>query len=312
MSDFRFILEPYISIKNRFHCPACGKKSVFTRYIDIELKEYIHDTVGICSRLQKCAYHYPPKDYFEDQKKLSGEELISHQLMKSHLKPTNFKLKQNLPTSYIESSLVHKSIKGMGHNDLLSFLKNVMNEEAIEQIRTQYKIGTSSKWQGATIFWQVDDKNKVRTGKVVQYDSNTGRKGRINWVHSLMNLRDFNLKQCLFGQHLLNTYKSKPIALVESEKSAIIASIAFPEFIWMATGGLMNLKYDLLKPLSNRKVILFPDAGCYDKWNDKIKDLPKNIHFMISDLVKNKATDEEKEEGLDIADYILPIWLERN
>ena len=72
--------------------------------------------------------------------------------------------------------------------------------------------------------------------------------------------------------HLLNSDKNKSIALVESEKSAIIASIAFPEFIWMATGGLMNLKYDLLKPLAGRRVILFPDAGCYDIWNEKVKD----------------------------------------
>ena len=127
----------------------------------------------------------------------------------------------------------------------------------------------------------------------------------------MMKLEDYNLKQCLFGLHLVNTDKTKPIALVESEKSAIIASIAFPEFIWMATGGLMNLKFDLLKPLAHRRVILFPDAGCYDLWNQKVKDLPKNIHFMISDLVRNKASELEKEEGWDIADFIIPIWKDR-
>jgi hypothetical protein len=133
----------------------------------------------------------------------------------------------------------------------------------------------------------------------------------VNWVHSVLKLQDFNLKQCLFGLHLLNSDKSKSIALVESEKTAVIASIAFPEFIWMATGGLMNLKYDLLKPLAKRKVILFPDAGCSDLWSQKIKDLPKDIHFMISDLVENKSSDSEKEDGWDIADYIIPIYLER-
>lgn len=311
MSEFRFTLEPYISIKNRYHCPACGKKSAFTRYIDLELKEHIHETVGMCSRLQKCAYHYPPKDYFEDQKKLSGTELISHQLEKSHLKIKDFKVKKNLPPTYIDNNLFQKSLKNERKNNLLSFLTTVMNENAIESIRKKYQIGTSNKWSGATIFWQVDQYDKVRTGKLMQYDTTTGKKQRINWVHSVMGIPDYNLSQCLFGLHLLNSDKSKPIAIVESEKSAVIASIAFPEFIWMATGGLMNLKYDLLKPLANRKVILFPDAGCFKLWNDKVKDLPKNIHFMISDLVKNKSTDLEKEEGWDIADYILPIWVNR-
>ncbi|WP_410503514.1 hypothetical protein [Gillisia sp. JM1] len=69
--------------------------------------------------------------------------------------------------------------------------------------------------------------------------------------------------------------------------------------MWMATGGLMNLKYDLLKPWANRKVILFPDAGCFKLWNDKVKDLPKNIHFMISDLVKiSQLTKKRKKAGI--------------
>jgi hypothetical protein len=43
-----------------------------------------------------------------------------------------------------------------------------------------------------------------------------------------------------------------------------------------------------------------------------IKDLPKDIHFMFSDMVKNELTENEKIEGLDIADYIISIWLEKN
>lgn len=71
----------------------------------------------------------------------------------------------------------------------------------------------------------------------------------------------------VFGLHLFNSDPPKAIAIVESEKTAVIASIAFPEFIWMATGGFANLKSDIIKPLANRKVILFPDAGCYKKWS---------------------------------------------
>ena len=133
----------------------------------------------------------------------------------------------------------------------------------------------------------------------------------MNWVHSVLKLQDFNLKQCLFGLHLLNSDKQKTIAIVESEKTAVIASIAFPEFIWMATGGLMNLKSVHAKTLANRKVILFPDAGCYNAWNEKVADLPTNIQYLISDLVEKKATAEEKNEGWDIADYILRIWREK-
>lgn len=64
----------------------------------------------------------------------------------------------------------------------------------------------------------------------------------------------------------------------------------------------------MLKDLAHRKVILFPDAGCYENWNKKILDLPSNIHYMIFDMVEEKSTEEEKEEGWDIAVYILRIW----
>ena len=93
---------------------------------------------------------------------------------------------------------------------------------------------------------------------------------------------------------------------MESEKTAVIASIAFPEFIWMATGGLMNLK----GPHADN-LIFFPDAGCFNTWYEKVADLPSDIHYLISDLVEKKASSEEKLEGWDIADYILRIWREK-
>ena len=39
----------------------------FTRYIDTENNnQYINDNVGKCNRLDKCGYHYTPKQYFAD------------------------------------------------------------------------------------------------------------------------------------------------------------------------------------------------------------------------------------------------------
>ncbi|MFV8226892.1 DUF6371 domain-containing protein [Christiangramia aquimixticola] len=307
MSQFRFILEPYVSPKSKYRCPSCNKKKTFTRYIDTEKNEYLAENVGRCDRIQKCGYHYPPKDFFQDIETLSSVRDFEI-LPKPGIDLLRLRKNKGLKPSFINEDHLFKSLQKSQQNNFLLFLDNVLNPEALEVVKEKYKIGTSQKWPGATIFWQIDNQNRVRTGKIIQYNKETGKKSKINWVHSMLKLENFSLKQCLFGLHLLNSDKNKPIALVESEKSAIIASIAFPEFIWMATGGLMNLKYDLLKPLAKRKVILFPDAGCYDLWNDKVKDLPKNIHFMISDLVKKKSSKKEKDEGWDIVDYIIPIW----
>ncbi len=314
MNNHRFILEPYSSQKSRYDCPSCGKKKTFTRYIDLAKDEYLGVQVGICSRIQKCNYHYPPKDFFEDEKSISetSPEILPKILMTAALK----KAKQNPnednhPPSLINQDLFLQSLRETDENNFLSFIRRALNNEAFEEVKKKYKIGTSKKWKGATVFWQIDENLKVRTGKLMLYNKKTGKKSKVNWVHSIMKLKEFNLKQCLFGMHLLNSEKNKAIAIVESEKTAVIASIAFPEFLWMATGGLMNLKASMLKPLANRKVILFPDAGCYDTWNEKVADLPTNIQYLISDLVEKKATVEEKREGWDIADYILRIWRER-
>jgi len=314
LSNFRFILEPYTSPKSRYDCPSCGKKKTFTRYIDIEKDEYLGLNVGICNRFQKCNYHYPPKDFFEDEKVLSG--ISNEPLPKVLMTAAVEKVKRNpnednLPPSFIDQDLFLKSLREPSENNFLSFLEKALNKDAVQALKSKYQIGTSKKWKGATIFWQIDQNNNIRTGKMMLYNKNTGKKSKINWVHSVLKVEDYNLKQCLFGLHLLNSDKSKAICIVESEKTAVIASIAFPEFIWMATGGLNNLKTEVLQPLANRKVILFPDAGCYEKWSDKIKDLPKNIQYHMSELVEEKSTEKEKEEGWDIADYILRIYLDR-
>lgn len=48
---------------------------------------------------------------------------------------------------------------------------------------------------------------------------------------------EWQLSQCLFGEHLLSVYPDKVAVLVESEKSAVIGSALFPDYVWLAAGG---------------------------------------------------------------------------
>ena len=67
MIQYRYQLEKYRGRSTRHVCPQCGRKSVFTRYIDTENNNtYINDNVGECNRLDKCGYHYTPHQYFTD------------------------------------------------------------------------------------------------------------------------------------------------------------------------------------------------------------------------------------------------------
>jgi hypothetical protein len=163
------------------------------------------------------------------------------------------------------------------------------------------------------------------TGKIILYDAESGKRiklpfNHITWIHILEKdeLEDpygrrniFRLEQCLFGEHLLKEYPNMPIALVESEKTAIIASVYYPEYIWLATGGLSNLSLKLCEVLKGRNVTLFPDLNAYDKWKEKIKTFSYLAQFTISDLLEKIATEEERLNGLDLADYLIRYKLKQ-
>lgn len=88
----------------------------------------------------------------------------------------------------------------------------------------RYRIGTSNHWPNATIFWQIDQQQKVHTGKIMLYDYHTGHRvkdpfNHIVWVHKSENTKNFHLKQCLFGLHLLRP-DTKIVAIVEAEKDS--------------------------------------------------------------------------------------------
>ncbi|GAB6395250.1 MAG: hypothetical protein MdMp024_1573 [Bacteroidales bacterium] len=142
------------------------------------------------------------------------------------------------------------------------------------------------------------------------YDRQTGHRIKVNgrplitWVHSILKLTDYNLSQCLFGEHLL-AGNDTTVAIVESEKSALVASIYLPEFVWLATGGCGNLSAERGEPLRGRKVILYPDAGMYNKWKEKAALLSTICDVSVSDLIERRATEDERKAGLDLADYLL-------
>lgn len=97
------------------------------------------------------------------------------------------------------------------------------------------------------------------------------------------------------------------VAIVESEKSALIASCIFPYLIWLAAGNLNGLSLEKCQVLKNREVILYPDLGAFDKWNQKAIEIQKmcNCKIAISHLLEDEASANDRENGLDIADYII-------
>jgi hypothetical protein len=304
MNNYRYTLEPYSGMKTRYSCPNCNKKSVFTKYIDAQTSKHLHGSVGCCNRVLKCGYHYKPKQYFKDNNITFDKSQINN-----YTKP---KPRPELKPSFIDFEIMKKSNSRNTCNYFIDFLTNLWDLEIAYYLADKYNIGTSKHWKGATVFWQVDAEKGIRSGKIMLYNPETGKRikepyDHVNWVHAVLNLYPFNLKQCYFGEHLLKEDTNKPVALVESEKTAVVCSIYLPEFIWLAVGSVNNLNESKTKCLAGRNVVLFPDLKCFDLWNDKISRLTKLARFSISTLLKDKATKKERDQGLDIADYLIKI-----
>ncbi len=260
--------------------------------------------VGRCNREQKCGYHYTPKQYFADNPKEKEKPEVYPTLKQQ--------IEEPIEPSYLAEELVTRSLKHYEANYLFLFFQSKFGERRAKELFSKYHVGTATHWIGATVFWQMDIQRRVRTGKVMLYDPQTGRRvkkphNHITWVHSLMKQEDFHLKQCFFGEHLLQDGKSYPVAIVESEKTALIASIYIPQYIWLATGGKNGcLTKENMPILKNRKVVLFPDLGAKDYWVTKSEQMQEiGIDVMVSDYLERNASKAQIEEGYDIADFLI-------
>ena len=131
---------------------------------------------------------------------------------------------------------------------------------------------------------------------------------RITWVHSLLKKQgvlpqEWELTQCLFGEHLLKKYPDKVVCVVEAEKTAVIGSIFDPDMVWVAVGGKTQLG-DKLNVLQGRKILVYPDVDAYDDWVEAFANKPF-LSVTVSSYLEDNCTQEERDAQVDIADLLI-------
>ena len=146
----------------------------------------------------------------------------------------------------------------------------------------------------------------------MRYGPNTGHRVKdglpaVSWAHSALHIPDFRLEQCLFGEHLLDGNPQAKVMVVESEKTAIVAAHFMPEFAWVATGGKNGcFNRRAMQVLEGRDVTLMPDLGATAEWTEKAEWLRRICRSVtVSNVLERMATDEQRVQGLDIADFLL-------
>jgi hypothetical protein len=258
-------------------CPNCGKKRFVPYVLASDGVTPAGAEYGRCDREQSCGYQRYP----------DGERMVvavPQQVQPKEMLRYTGELKDTPPMQF-----------HLWMSEVLTFT------DALVAINDYHIDGIDDK----VIWWQIDRDGVTRTGKVMKYLANGHRDKSdtfpVTWAHKYSKLKHLfkgeELKQCLFGEHLLTKYPDKPVALVESEKTAVVLSRIYPENLWLATGGSQGIKSDeRLTPLRGRKVLLIPDNGQYWNW----KRIADKYGWMITDALEKDAP----FEGADILDII--------
>jgi hypothetical protein len=289
------------------HCP-CGKDNHDGKFSPIE--GYVDK--GHCF---SCGKNFTPNN-------LIHKDIRDIHFFKSIDKAVGYenggKVRFSLPQKLVQEGMLYSE-----SNVLLKYLSSMSNPLVLDDIRRLYQVGTAQWWPNSTIFWQIDVYGNVQRGKIIQYqleeDSSyaTGKnckrvksnKPPVKWVHKLPKVSYPAGKMCFFGEHLVPKFPDKKIGILESEKSALIASLYHPEYLWLASGGVSNINKENLQVLKSRDVHLFPDLKQLEVWQNIAAKFGELFRYKgclkVVDTLEKSATESEKASGLDLADYLL-------
>jgi len=218
----------------------------------------------------------------------------------------------------IRKEYVTRSLDRNLRSDLVSYLKTLVADvDRLVAVVNAYHLGITRG--GHVIFWYIDKDGVVRMGKVITYAANGHRDKSVTPLSILRELSrcgklqaNYVIKKTLFGEHLLRYPLSAEnvIGIVESEKSAVVCSLCFPDVLWMATGSKGNLQDERMGAVKERKVILFPDTDvdgqAYSQWHKRADELnAKGWHIQVCNYLEQVATSEQREAKIDIADLLI-------
>lgn len=307
--------QPFSGRDSRYKCPHCGKDQAFTRYIlrsDYEQGKitYAGEDYGMCNHKSKCGYlKYP-----------DGKETM--------MAPMEIKPEQPKYFYDRRSVALYYQLGAWEKSTLMQYLLQHIDRIELERIAKEYCVGCLPdatvlideetkeyrKYYNGSIFWQVDEKGEIHRGKVMFYREdghrekhpNDTKRGIIKMMWQILRRkRENEPDMCYFGQHLIKKYPYRPIAIVESEKTAIVAACCMQQFTWLACGGLNFLTAERLNFIrgTNLPIVIYPDYDGFPKWKQRIDELaplfPKNV-FEINESILTHGNGKQ-----DIADILL-------
>jgi hypothetical protein len=261
--EYYWKLQKYNGQNTRFRCPNCDKQRQYTRFVNSK-GEYASYEYGKCNRVEKCGYfNYP-----------NGVQSKSSAFVKNPVEEIEFidwkkyKYELDLNNSFIQALRTH-----------------FKDDTAIVSALNRYKVKTVKE---SVVYPYINDDNRLTYVKLIEYKGIN----RTSQIYTPFKADKGTFKQCLFGLHLVSSDKEN--CIVESEKTALICSIKYPKYTWLATGGL-NL---ISRINSLESGIVFADKGkAFNVWSDRVN----SSKFKMNDTLEKT----DLKDGSDLADLIL-------
>ena len=302
--------------KRCYKCFACDAKGDVVKFLMESQKMSFGDAIRYLAQKAKISVDGVPVD----------------------VTPTKHELPPPLPTLYLHTDMVRHSMRLTCnfHEWLRSLPWNETQRARVDSVLEAYQVGATK--QGFALFWQLDVTGTARTGHCMRY-GNDGHRAKsgyaTDWIHAILRrevVRDKNglpvkdaagkliprfpeyaddkveMRQTLFGMHLLNRYPDAEVHIVESEKTALVCAIKFGDLehhLWMACCGKYNINQDVLKPITDQRrvIALHPDRDGRDEWTQKAREINyKKIY--INDTLMDAWVEQDGDKA-DIADIII-------
>lgn len=238
----KYIFQPYAT-NSKIDCPHCGGKKTYSLYLDTESGELMSTEFGRCDRQNSCGYlRYPS----------FGEAKV---YQANFIPPP--------PQVFIDKNIVQKCMTWYDQNP---FTKSIIEKfgEAARDVLESYFIGTTKAL--GTLFWTINNNGVTHSGKVITYIGKDEDKLAPYRDKEIFPYYPFKKEDgyypCFFGQHLVK--KNSNLWIVESEKTAILCAVKFPEQTWISgggAGGTSTAKVKILKDSGFEGIVnIMPDA----------------------------------------------------
>lgn len=198
-------------------------------------------------------------------------------------------------------------------DQLLNLFPRDLVLKAIDEYHVGFEYFDTGRLDRSVLYWQVNEDGDILNAKRICYKAGGHRDKQVPpmliWARK---------PQCLYGLHrYTRENRHMPVAIVESEKSALIMSIAKPEYLWMATGSLNNFNEHFLLPVKEAAITAFADtdypsqkgvfkSSSFTLWERAAQQMNRDgWNIKMSNALEDTATIPQRMDKIDIADVII-------